>query len=72
MPESLEQLANRTVQNVRASIALLNQAEAVRQTALEIRRRAVVLCRFSALERRRRAILATRQPKPSLLSYLVL
>ena len=72
MTASLEQLANRTVQNVRVSIALAREAQAVREAANAIRRQAMVLCRFSALERRRRAIRVSRQAKPSLLTHLLL
>jgi len=72
MAAPIEQLANRTVRNIRFSTALSNEAASIRQTAVELRREATVLCRFSALERRRRAILASRQPKQSVLSYLVL
>jgi len=63
MTASLEQLANRTVRNVRLSIALAREAQTVRESAHAIRREAMVLCRFSALERRRRAILAARAQK---------
>ena len=69
--EGLEHLANRTVRNIRWSSTLLDEAQAARQAAVEVRRTAMVLCRFSALERRRRAILASREA-PSLLSYFVL
>jgi hypothetical protein len=72
MTDSLEQLANRTVRNVRVSIALASEAQAVRESAVAIRRQAMVLCRFSALERRRRAGLASRQAKPGFVSYLLL
>jgi len=60
---AIEQLAKRTMHNLRVAVELMKAAQAVRQAAVETRHEATVLCRFSALERRRREVLASRAQK---------